>query len=108
MGVCVLNWVKACDFKSLQSGEIIEFDYKAKKILLVKIGNQIYATDRICTHSYADLSLGIINEEEKTVTCPLHMSAFKLETGIPENLPAEIPLGVYQTKVSNGYVFLLL
>lgn len=86
----------------------MELNYEEKKILLVKIEDHIYASDRICTHANADLSLGILNEQEKTVTCPLHMSAFKLETGKPENLPAEIPLGIYQTKISSGYVFLLV
>jgi 3-phenylpropionate/trans-cinnamate dioxygenase ferredoxin component len=103
-----LSWIEVCDLKSLSSGEIMEFNYEEKKILLVKIGDQIYASDRICTHADADLSLGILNEQEKTVTCPLHMSAFKLETGKPENLPAEIPLVIYQTKISNGSVFLLV
>jgi nitrite reductase/ring-hydroxylating ferredoxin subunit len=31
-----------------------------------------------------------MNEEEKTVTCPLHLSAFKLDTGVPQNQPAEV------------------
>ena len=81
---------------------------KNKKILLININNNIYASDRICTHAYADLSTGFLNENEKTVTCPLHMSAFDLQNGKPLNLPAEDPLMIYKTKKENNSIFVLL
>ncbi len=102
------NWVKVCDLDSLKPGELMDFEFNDKKILLVKIKNTIYATNRICTHAYADLSMGFLNEEEHTVTCPLHMSAFNLNDGVPLNLPAEEPLMVYKTKIENNSVFLFI
>src|SRR5215216_3775221 len=75
------EWVKVCNEKSLKNGDMLDFDQGSKKILVAKIGGNVYATDRICTHAYADLSTGIMNEEEKTVTCPLHLSAFKFDKG---------------------------
>ena len=104
----MVEWIKACDSKSLKSGDMLDFDFNDKKILLVNINNTIYATDRICTHAYADLSTGFLNEEEKTVTCPLHMSAFNLEKGNPLNLPAKEPVMTYKTKVDNNSVFVLI
>lgn len=103
-----MSWVKVCEDESLKPGELFEFDYQDKKILLVKLDNKIYASDRICTHAYADLVSGILNEKEKTVTCPLHMSVFNLENGIPQNLPAEEPLKLYETKISDGKILLLI
>lgn len=103
-----MSWVKVCEDESLKPGELFEFDYQDKKILLVKLDNKIYASDRICTHAYADLVSGILNEKEKTVTCPLHMSVFNLENGIPQNLPAEEPLKLYETKISDGEILLLI
>jgi len=76
--------------------------------LISKTKDKVYATDRICTHAYADLSTGFINEDEKTVTCPLHMSAFKLEDGTPQNLPAEDPLKTYEIKIQDNYVYVLM
>ena len=102
------DWVRACDLDSLKPGELMDFDFNDKKILLVNIKNTIYATDRICTHAYADLSMGFLNEEEKSVTCPLHMSVFNLNDGRPLNLPAEEPLTVYKTKIDNNSVFILV
>jgi nitrite reductase/ring-hydroxylating ferredoxin subunit len=102
------QWIKICDEHSLKNGDLLDFDYQDKKILIAKAGDRVFATDRICTHAYADLSTGFFNENEKTVTCPLHMSIFKLENGIPQNLPAEEPLKTYPVKVEQNSVFIFL
>lgn len=104
----MVSWIKACDAKTLKNGEMIDFDFEEKKILISKVNNKIFATDRICTHAYADLSTGFVNEDETTVTCPLHMSRFNLETGVPENLPAEIPLKTYKVEIREGWVYILI
>jgi nitrite reductase/ring-hydroxylating ferredoxin subunit len=35
------------------------------------------------------------------------MSAFKLEDGTPQNLPAEQPLKSYQTKIQEDWLYVL-
>jgi 3-phenylpropionate/trans-cinnamate dioxygenase ferredoxin component len=100
------DWIKVCSIDSLKPGVLMDFDFNDKKILLVKINNKIFASDRICTHAYADLTNGFLNEEEKTITCPLHMSAFNLKDGKPLNQPAEEPLMLYETKIDNNSVFI--
>ena len=102
------EWVKVCEVKMLNKGDMIDFDHDEKKILMANINNKIYATDRICTHAYADLSTGFLNEDENTVTCPLHMSRFNLESGVPENLPAEEPLKTYSTELRDGWIHILI
>ena len=51
---------------------------------------------------------GFLNEEEKTVTCPLHLSVFKLENGIPQNPPAETAGKTYNTKIEANGIYVLL
>ncbi|HEY9491515.1 MAG TPA: Rieske 2Fe-2S domain-containing protein [Nitrososphaeraceae archaeon] len=96
------EWIKVCKENSLKNGDLLDFDFGDKNILIAKARDKIYATDRICTHAYADLSTGFMNENEKTVTCPLHMSVFKLEDGTPQNLPAEEPLKTYKVKIQDN------
>ena len=103
-----MSWIKACDAKTVNNGDMIDFDYNDKKILISKVNNKIYATYRICNHAYADLSTGFVNEDETTVTCPLHMSRFNLESGMPENLPAEEPLKTYSIEIRDGWVYILI
>jgi nitrite reductase/ring-hydroxylating ferredoxin subunit len=102
------NWVRVCDSKSLKSGDMLDFDYRDKKIMIAKAGNNFFATDRICTHADADLSTGFMNEEDRTVTCPLHLSAFKLEDGVPQNLPATIPIKTYKVKIQDSGIYIRL
>ena len=102
------EWVKVCDINTLKKGDLLDFDFNDKKILIVRTKDKIYAVDRICTHAYADLSTGFLNEEDKTITCPLHMSAFRLDDGRPQNLPAEEPLRTYELSVQNNFLCVLI
>lgn len=103
-GEILTNWVNVCKLNNLKKGEMIDFDYGDKKILLANLDGKIYASDRICTHADADLSTGILTEEG--VTCPLHLSTFNLKTGVPENLPAEIPLKIYNVKIEQNEIYI--
>jgi 3-phenylpropionate/trans-cinnamate dioxygenase ferredoxin component len=110
-----MKWVRACNTNSLSNGDLISFDYNInnnnnnkKKILIAKVQDIIYATDGICTHEYADLSTGFLNEQEKTVTCPLHLSVFRLDNGIPQNPPAQLPLKTYNVKVEDNGVYIFI
>ena len=102
------EWIRVCDVKSLKDGDILDFDHGDKKVLLAKARGKVFATERICTHAYADLATGIFNEEEQTVTCPLHLSTFKLDTGVPQNLPAEEPLKIYKVKIQENGIYIQL
>ncbi len=100
------QWVRVCDDKSLGSGEMKEFDHGDKKIMVVRVAGKVYATDRICTHAFAELTNGMMNEDEHTVTCPLHLSAFKLDDGTPQNPPAEVPLKTYKVKIQDMGIYI--
>ena len=97
------EWVKVCDASDLKRGDMLDFDYKEKKILLANFNGKVYATDRICTHADADLTTGILSEEG--VTCPLHLSTFNISTGVPQNLPAEVPLKIYNVKIEQNEIY---
>jgi len=103
-GEIMVEWVKVCKLNSLKKGDMLEFDYKEKKILLANLGGKVYASDRTCTHAEADLSTGILTEDG--VTCPLHLSTFNLKTGVPENLPAEVPLKIYNVKIEQNEIYI--
>ena len=105
-----MEWIRVCENTSLKDGDIVGYDYdnNKKKLLVVKIKDMIYAIDGICTHQYADLSNGFLNEDEKTITCPLHFSAFNLDTGIALNPPAEEPLKTFKVMVKENGIYVLL
>ena len=102
------EWIKICQIREINASEPYIYDHGDSKIMLTKLGNEIFATDRICTHAYADLSTGFLNDTERTITCPLHMSSFRLNDGVPLNLPAEEPIKTYQTMIEYGVIYVLM
>jgi len=101
--IILSEWIKACTMDQVKEGQLFGFVHGVKKILLANLKGKIHATDLICTHADADLSTGFLSEEG--VRCPLHLSVFNLEDGKPQNLPAEIPLTVYNTKIDGNEIY---
>ncbi len=101
-----LVWVRVCSVNELKEGEITAIDVNGKEIMLIKYNNIIHALDRICTHQYADLSMGFITGDE--ITCPLHLSRFRISDGKALNPPAEKPLTVYNVKIDGDSVYVLI
>lgn len=102
------SWIDISNFLNLKNGEMLDFNYNDKKIMIININGNFYASDRICTHAYVDLTTGILNESDKTVTCPLHLSSFDIKSGNALNLPAEEPLKIYKTKREKNRLFILI
>lgn len=97
------EWIKACKLEQVKEGQLFGFTHNDKKILLANQKGKIHATDLICTHANADLSTGFLSDEG--IRCPLHLSVFNLENGKPQNLPAEIPLNVYNIKIDDNEIY---
>jgi len=102
------KWVDISNFLSLKKGELADFDYGDRKIMIMNINGEFYAADRICTHAYVDLTTGVLNESEKTVTCPLHLSSFDIKNGNALNLPAEELLQIYKITEEKDKLFVLI
>ena len=98
------DWIKACSTDNLGQGEMFSFDHNEKKLLLTNMNGKIFATDRTCTHADADLSTGFLTENG--LTCPLHLSVFKMDDGKPQNPPAENPLQTYRTKIQDNNILI--
>jgi len=73
------------------------------QIALFNLAGQIYATSNICTHQYALMSDGYV--EDDWVECPLHQARFDIATGRALSDPATVALPVYPVKIENNRVF---
>ena len=101
--IVLTQWIKACNLDQVKEGQLFGFSHDDKKILLANQKGNIHATDLICTHAEADLSTGFLSDEG--VRCPLHLSVFNLEDGVPQNPPAEAPLKVYNVKIEQDEIY---
>ena len=78
-------------------------DIGAEEIALVMMDNEIYAINNICTHEYACLSDGYV--EDDRIVCPLHLAEFDITTGEVVEDPAEENLQTYSVKVVDNQVY---
>ncbi len=74
------------------------------RICVVRIGDDVYAVGDTCSHANISLSEGEVLCDSKEIACWKHGSAFSLETGEPQTLPATQPVPVYTARVEGGDV----
>ncbi len=66
----------------------------------------IHASLAVCNHGGADLCDGYFDEH--VIECPLHQGAFDVRDGRPLCPPATRPMRVFETRVRNGILQILL
>jgi 3-phenylpropionate/trans-cinnamate dioxygenase ferredoxin subunit len=90
----------------LQPGTPLRVELGDRSVALVRIGDDVYAIGDRCSHAEVSLSGGDVDEDDCTLECPKHGSAFDLRTGEPESLPATRAVPVYSVEVRDGEVYL--
>ena len=98
-----------CDFDELADGSATKFSVDGTDVAVVRIGDAVYAVDDICSHANVSLSDGgEVWCDELELECPKHGSAFHLETGAPNTLPATQPIVVHEASVVDGRIHVTL
>jgi 3-phenylpropionate/trans-cinnamate dioxygenase ferredoxin subunit len=95
---------RLCARDDLASGEARRFDVGGHRIALVRVDDRLFAIGDRCTHADISLSEGEVDVDECSIECWKHGSAFSLETGEPESLPATRPVPVYPVTVDGDDV----
>ena len=74
------------------------------RIAVVRIDDDVYAIGDVCSHQDISLAEGEVLCEERQLECWKHGSAFDLTTGEPESLPATKAVPVYEARVVDGQI----
>jgi 3-phenylpropionate/trans-cinnamate dioxygenase ferredoxin subunit len=77
-------------------------------VALVRIGDDVYAIGDRCSHADVSLCGGEVWTDERELECPKHGSRFSLVSGEPNTLPATQPVAVFDVRVVNGEVELVV
>lgn len=93
-----------CSFDELKSGEARRVMVGTVPVAVVRIDDDVYAIADTCSHADVSLSEGVVWCETKQIECIRHGSAFSLETGAPDTLPATQPVAVFAASVVDGQV----
>ncbi len=97
------NYHAVASLSDLEDRVPFPVDIGAEEIALVLLDDSIYAINNVCTHEYACLSDGYI--EEDRIVCPLHLAEFSVITGKVVEDPAEEDLQTYAVKVVDDQVY---
>jgi len=95
---------KVCALSDLEHGKARKFDVNGWAVAIVRIDDSVYAISDRCSHADVPLSDGEVYCDTKEIECIRHGSAFSLETGIPQTLPATQPVPVFVARVVDGTV----
>lgn len=90
---------EAAALADLRSGVPLRVVVEGVAVMLLRLGDDVYALADTCSHEDASLSEGEVYEEDREIECPLHGSTFDLETGAAQCLPATAPVAVYDATV---------
>jgi nitrite reductase/ring-hydroxylating ferredoxin subunit len=100
------RWVTVIREDELPPGEMLGLEIGEARLALYNVDGVFFATANICTHAFALLSDGWL--EDGVIECPLHAGRFDVRSGEPLSEPAECALRTYPTRVANGMVDVLL
>jgi 3-phenylpropionate/trans-cinnamate dioxygenase ferredoxin subunit len=100
--------VTLCALDDLAPGATRRVEVGSRAIAIVRIGDDVYAIGDVCSHQEISLAEGEVDPEERTIECWKHGSEFSLETGEALTLPATRPVPVYDVRVDDGQVVLVM
>lgn len=91
------RWVKVATTDAIAEDDMIAVELEGRNIAVYHVGDAFHATANVCTHAYALLTDGFL--DECTIECPLHAGRFDITTGRALGPPLTRDLKVYPLRV---------
>ena len=91
-------------FDELAPGAVKQVVIGDVRIAVVRCGDDVYAINDVCSHQDVSLAEGEVLCEDLELECWKHGSTFSLLDGKPQSLPATQPVPVYEARVVDGQI----
>ena len=88
--------------ESLADGQMLVGHARGKAVLLVRVGQEVFAVSPHCTHYNGPLAEGLLIGE--TVRCPWHHACFDVRTGEAVRAPALSPVTCWEVARHDGVI----
>lgn len=98
-----MNWIKVASTDQVPEDESFAIDVQGKQLALHHTEGEYFATDNVCTHQYALLSDGYL--EDGCIECPLHQAKFDLRSGKAMCAPATVDIQTYPVKTDGNDIY---
>lgn len=97
-------WIPVLKTEQLQNGRlVVRLEGEKTPVLILKVGDEVFAISDICTHDKNPLSDGPV--EGYSIKCTRHGAKFDLRTG-QATLPAPRPVKAYKAKIEDDQIWL--
>ncbi|MCH8197874.1 MAG: bifunctional 3-phenylpropionate/cinnamic acid dioxygenase ferredoxin subunit [Proteobacteria bacterium] len=90
----------------IEEDEAIQVTVGEFVLAIFNHGGSFYATDDTCTHAFASLADGYV--EDGCVECPIHAARFEIATGKVVGPPAEEDIKTYPVRVEGEDIYVEL
>lgn len=100
-----MSTFKVCALDEIEPDSAKRIDVDGHRLAVVRLGDDVFVIGDRCSHADFSLAEGEIDANDKTIECWKHGSAFSLESGEPECLPATKPVPTYEVSIDNGDIF---
>ena len=97
-----IQFHSVADSSAVDEGEVIQVSVGRTDIAVYRLDGEVYATDDVCTHAYASLADGYVDDGQ--IECPLHGACFDIKTGKALSAPANVDLRTYPVKIEGDKI----
>ncbi len=99
----MLDFEEIASIDDFQNADRLEVFVEDTPVLLIRVGDQYFAIEDVCTHDGQPLTDGCI--EEGAIVCPRHGARFDLQTGKALCMPATKPVRTFELEVRDRKIF---
>lgn len=99
-----MTWHSSISPDEVHAKGAVGVEVDGLRLALFSLDGEIFATANICTHAFAILTEGHV--EDGCVECPLHQGLFDIRTGRAVGPPVSRDLATYDTKIEGGVVWI--
>ncbi len=96
------EFIPVFEYDSLAPGTLRHIEVQGMSIVVVRVGDTVYALQDRCTHEEFPLSEGWIDNEN--LVCAFHGARFDLKTGDALSLPAYEGVKTFHVRVINNKI----
>ena len=113
------NWISVlneADLSGSDSGEVVAFDIELDSgetlsIAIIKDPSEKHgwvAIENVCSHDGEGMDEGMVDLEKCSIECPRHGAHFNIKTGKVLSMPAASDIRVFDLKVDEGKIQILV
>ena len=94
----------ACNLEELPAGEMRLMSVRRRKVLMMRVDDDVYAFQNACPHKAAPLDEGHLHTGRREIICPWHRYRFELGTGTSVTNPA-MACRTYPVEIRDGAIY---